>query len=328
MLIIPGIIVSSIILWYSSEKISKCSEVIGRGWGQGVRGATINAISSSLPELFTAAFFLLALGQVQGFLSGLSTMAGSAVYNALVIPGLMGIVSLWKLKKGLPEHDRKLVWRDGLWLLGCQGVVLLFIRTGHIGWMESGSLLLLYAVYIALLNRARKHHSNVVRALPRATKIKAYRNLAINVTVVGIACYFLVECCVQIGERLGWSLAILGLLVAASATSIPDTLLSVRDAWRGQLDDGISNALGSNIFDLCVALGLPVLIYSLTTSPIQLDPPTIDSLTAIWLAMIGLTLLAIAAMLSGKRLKGIQITAMMAGYLIFLGLVISGLLPV
>ena len=44
--------------------------------------------------------------------------------------------------------------------------------------------------------------------------------------------------------------------------------------------------------------------------------------------MIGLTLLAIAAMLSGKRLKGIQIGAMMAGYLTFLGLVISGLLPV
>ena len=131
-----------------------------------------------------------------------------------------------------------------------------------------------------------------------------------------------------IGERLGWSLAILGLLVAASATSIPDTLLSLRDAWRGQPDDGISNALGSNIFDLCVALGLPVLIYSLTTSPIQLDPATVDSLTAIWLAMIGLTLLAIAAMLSGKRLKGTQIGAMMAGYRTFLGLVISGLLPV
>ena len=255
-------------------------------------------------------------------------MAGSAVYNALVIPGMMGIVSLWKLKKGLPEHDRKLVWRDGLWLLGCQLVVLFFIRSGHIGWMESGSLIIIYVVYIAFLNRARKHHSSKVRALPRSTKFKAYRNLAINVTIVGVACYFLVECCVAIGERLGWSLAILGLLIAASATSIPDTLLSVRDAWRGQPDDGISNALGSNIFDLCVALGLPVLIYSLTTSPIQLDPSTVDSLTTIWLAMIGLTLLAIGAMLSGKQLKGIQIGAMMAGYLTFLVLVISGLLPV
>ena len=326
MLIIPGILLSSFFIWRSSETISRCSEVIGRGWGKGVRGATINAISSSLPELFTAAFFLLALGHVQGFLSGLSTMAGSAVYNALVIPGLMGLVSLWKLKKALPEHDRNLVWRDGLWLLGCQLVVLIFIRSGHIGWMESGSLLLIYAVYIAFLNRARKHHSTTVRDLPRATKIKAYRNLAVNVIFVGIACYFLVECCVAIGERLGWSLAILGLLVAASATSIPDTLLSLRDAWRGQPDDGISNALGSNIFDLCVALGLPVLIYSLMESPIELDSSTIHSLTSIWLAMMTLTVLAIAAMLSGKRLKGIQIGALITGYLTFIGLVITGLL--
>ena len=328
MLILLGVILSSILIWYSSEWISQISDVIGRGWSKGVRGATINAISSSLPELFTAAFFLLALEEVEGFLSGLSTMAGSAIYNALVIPGLMGIVSLWKLKKGLPEHDRGLVWRDGLWLIGCQLVVLFFIRSGHIGWMESGALLLLYGGYIASLNRARKAHSITVRALPRATKQKAYRNLAINVTLVGAACFVLVECCVALGEQLGWSLAILGLLVAASATSVPDALLSLRDAWRGQPDDGISNALGSNIFDLCVALGLPVLIYSLTHSPIELDSATVHSLTTIWLTMMALTILAVGAMLSGKQLKGVQIGAMMAGYLTFLVLVITGLLPV
>jgi len=309
--IILGIIFSSILIWYSSERISRISDILGRGWNKGVRGATINAISSSLPELFTASFFLLALGRVDGFLSGIST-----------------IVALLKLKKTLPEHDRSLVWRDGLWLIGCQLAVLFFIQSGHIGWMESASLLLIYGGYIAYLNRTRKTHSQPVRALPQAIKLKAYRNLSINVVLVGAACFVLVECCVATGDQLGWSLAVLGLLVAASATSVPDTLLSLRDAWRGQPDDGISNALGSNIFDLCVALGLPVLIYSLTTSPIELDPTTVDSLTAIWLAMIGLTLLAIAAMLSGKRLKGIQIGAMMAGYLAFLGLVISGLLPV
>jgi hypothetical protein len=92
--------------------------------------------------------------------------------------------------------------------------------------------------------------------------------------------------------------------------------------------NGTTQGADFQVHLLCVALGLPVLIYSLTTSPIQLDPSTVDSLTTIWLAMIGLTLLAIGAMLSGKQLRGIQIGAMMAGYLTFLVLVISGLLPV
>lgn len=223
MFIILGIIFSSILIWYSSERISRISDILGRGWNKGVRGATINAISSSLPELFTASFFLLALGRVDGFLSGISTMAGSAIYNALVIPSLMGIVALLKLKKTLPEHDRSLVWRDGLWLIGCQLAVLFFIQSGHIGWMESASLLLIYGGYIAYLNRTRKTHSQPVRALPQAIKLKAYRNLSINVVLVGAACFVLVECCVATGDQLGWSLAVLGLLVAASATSVPDT---------------------------------------------------------------------------------------------------------
>ena len=199
-------------------------------------------------------------------------MAGSAIYNALVIPGLMGIVSLWKLKKGLPEHDRGLVWRDGLWLIGCQLVVLFFIRSGHIGWMESGaSCFSMAATSPHSIVRERPTQSQYAHCPARPSK-KRTEISAINVTLVGAACFVLVECCVALGEQLGWSLAILGLLVAASATSVPDTLLSLRDAWRGQPDDGISNALGSNIFDLCVALGLPVLIYSLTHSPIELDP--------------------------------------------------------
>lgn len=140
MFIALGILTFTIIIWYSSESISRISDVIGRGWSRGVRGATINAVSSSLPALFTASFFLLALNEVNGFISGIATMAGSAVYNVLLIPALIGPVSIWKLGKVLPEHDRSFVWRDGLWLVGCQIVVFSFIRGGSIGWPQATGL--------------------------------------------------------------------------------------------------------------------------------------------------------------------------------------------
>ena len=47
------------------------------------------------------------------------------------------------------------------------------------------------------------------------------------------------------------------------ASSIPDTILSVKDAQNKKYKDAFSNAYGSNIFDICIGIGLPVLIYLL-----------------------------------------------------------------
>ncbi|HIA13249.1 MAG TPA: hypothetical protein EYN69_14475, partial [Flavobacteriales bacterium] len=55
------IITSCIIIWKASAGFESSSEFLGRNLSDGVRGATINAIASSMPELFTTMFFLLYL---------------------------------------------------------------------------------------------------------------------------------------------------------------------------------------------------------------------------------------------------------------------------
>jgi len=121
-LLLLGVVVISYIIWISSTGISGASEMWGCGWSPGVRGATINAIASSLPELFTTVVFLIILGDSEGFVSGMSTIAGSSVFNALVIPGVMILTVFLKNKKSLKDHDRSLVLRDGLWLLFVENV--------------------------------------------------------------------------------------------------------------------------------------------------------------------------------------------------------------
>jgi cation:H+ antiporter len=56
-----------------------------------------------------------------------------------------------------------------------------------------------------------------------------------------------------------------GLTVVAAATSIPDTLISVRASREGRSESSISNVLGSNVFDLLVAVPLGVLIAGAVT---------------------------------------------------------------
>ena len=61
---------------------------------------------------------------------------------------------------------------------------------------------------------------------------------------------------------LGIPVMFVALILASAASSFPDTIISMKDAKKGNYDDAISNALGSNIFDVCFALGLPMLIFT------------------------------------------------------------------
>ena len=75
---------------------------MGRNLSDGVKGATINAISSSLPELLTTIFFLVFLKDAKGFSGGIGTVAGSAVFNAMIIPAFsVLIVYYYKISKSI-----------------------------------------------------------------------------------------------------------------------------------------------------------------------------------------------------------------------------------
>ena len=58
------IIITSIIIWKSSDGFDVASSYLGRNLSNGVKGATINAISSSMPELLTTIFFLIFIKQL------------------------------------------------------------------------------------------------------------------------------------------------------------------------------------------------------------------------------------------------------------------------
>ena len=82
--------------------------------------------------------------------------------------------------------------------------------------------------------------------------------------------------------------------IAAVASSIPDTILSFYDAKKGQFDDAFSNAFGSNIFDICIGLGLPVFIYTLLNGDILLNNDSKFSSELLIISLFLLLILSIA----------------------------------
>lgn len=72
--------------------------------------------------------------------------------------------------------------------------------------------------------------------------------------------YFMVEATRLAGCYVGVPSAVMGLTLLAAGTSVPDALASIAVARTGRADMAVSNAIGSNVFDILLGLGLPWLI--------------------------------------------------------------------
>lgn len=81
-----------------------------------------------------------------------------------------------------------------------------------------------------------------------------------SVAWIAILSYGMVTLVERFGCILGIDEYVMGLVVVAAGTSVPDALSSVIVAREGHGDMAVSNALGSNVFDINLGLGLPFLI--------------------------------------------------------------------
>ena len=80
---------------------------------------------------------------------------------------------------------------------------------------------------------------------------------------IGFICFGMVEFAILIGQMCDISSTVMGLTVLSAGTSVPDAISSIVVAQRGLGDMAISNALGSNVFDILLGLGFPYFLSAL-----------------------------------------------------------------
>ena len=85
----------------------------------------------------------------------------------------------------------------------------------------------------------------------------------------------LVRAATTLAELAGVTPAVIGLTVIAIGTSLPELVVSLTAAVRGQPDLAVANVVGSNIFNVAATLGLTALIVPLTVhgSAVRLEWP-------------------------------------------------------
>lgn len=356
------VVISSFIIWRASNGFDHASSFLGRNLTEGVKGATINAISSSIPELLTSIFFLIYLKDSEGFSAGLGTIAGSAVFNAIVIPALSIIVVIYYGISKTIEVSKKVILRDSIALITLQ-IVLIFIIYFQLLNIIGGTILVsLYLIYLIYMIKSMKAKSvtstnyyNDIQSInvknrfisflkldlsyalignEKTTNTRAVILLLTSLLFMGASCLVLVWACELIGEKeyslfgyknlkgLNIPISVVAIIIAAAATSIPDTILSVKDALKGNYNDAISNAIGSNIFDIGFALGFPILVYSILYNPIILSEIVQEFTLEIMTILLILTLITFIILISNKKIGLVSGLLLLGLYFIFISYIL------
>lgn len=135
---------------------------------------------------------------------------------------------------------------------------------------------------------------------------------------IGIYSYFMVWWVERMGFLLTIESSIMGLTLLAAGTSIPDLITSYLVASKGFGDMALSSSIGSNLFDICVGLPIPWMIYLAIEASIKV---TVDSTGLIcYILMLFAMLIAVficILVMQWKLNLGMGIL-MMALYVVFL----------
>lgn len=267
-----------------------------------VVGATVIAFGTSAPEL--AVTLIAALGGSPDL--ALGNVVGSNIANTGLILGIAALLRpLWLPRKTL---------RFELPVVVAVAVLLtLFAWDGFVGLWE-GIVLLVGIAWVLLrtLIGARKDRVALETAEPARYRLL----VAVPMTLVGLVALYggghlLVEGSVRIAEALGVAQWVIGVLVVALGTSMPEVAASVVAAAKGHGDIAVGNVLGSNTFNIFFVLGTGATLHPVTVAvPIRLD-------LLVYVALIGF---AMSWLLSREKLPRAAGAILLLGYLGFVAL--------
>jgi cation:H+ antiporter len=299
----------------SSVVLARELDRIGQrfGFSEALLGM-VTALGADAPEIASAVAAVVA-GHED---TGVGVVVGSNVFNLAALLGVSALIA-----------GRVRIHRHGLLLNGGVAIVVAMIGafvavellSGGLGLVLAVLVLAPYVVVSALHERTRARLPASLREAvaeeqrdarrdevgPPATRLDALAVGPALAAVVGGA-YGMVVAAQSLGDRFDVSDLVLGALVLAALTSIPNLIAAVRLARHGRGAACVSEALNSNNANILVGLCVPALIVGIGSAS------GIETFAALW--MVGMTVVAVALGFCGglTRREGGAIVAL---YVVF-----------
>ncbi|WP_299269269.1 sodium:calcium antiporter [Halorientalis sp.] len=317
---VATIVVATGAIWIGSGWLEDASEELSTYYGLPlvVQGAIVTAVGSSFPELASVVFAAILTDSIE---LGVGAIVGSAIFNILVIPALSGIATEDRI-----EANRTLVYKEAQFYMLAVSVLVITFALAVIYYPDNAAgapelagfvtrplaliPIALYGLYIFIQVQDTGDYDADTDGVEDVDVRKEWAFLVAGLVVILIAVERLVHSVDLIGTTLGVPEFIMGVTIIAGATSLPDALVSIRAAKDGRGVASIANVLGSNTFDLLVAIPAGVLIVGSASIDFAMAVPMFGVLTLA-------TILLFTVLRTDLSLTDLESYSLLVAYVVF-----------
>ncbi len=244
------IVVTVVALWKGADWLVESASRIGKSFGLSdlVIGLTIVALGTSAPEFaVTIAAALAGRSDIS-----VGNVIGSNIFNlGFVLGGVAAIRAI--------TTTPKLVYRDGVILIGITILLRFFVNDLRMTAIEGTVLVVALLAYIGFLLWQREERNTEEVADGDVTWFDWVKLLGGLALVVGGG-HYLVEGASAIARIFGMSEWVIGVTIVAAGTSTPELATSLTAVLKGKHGISIGNLVGSDIFNLLGVLGVATLL--------------------------------------------------------------------
>ncbi len=283
-------------------------------------GLVVVAFGTSAPELIVA---------IQSVSDGVPDVAvgnviGSNIANILLVLGVGAMIAPIPMSQNV-------VFRDGIVVLAASGFLVWLGSTGMVSF-NSGivltSAVVVYLTYSYMSERTQPAFaaaSVTGNRIRRAASIEPQQLLIKLAFLIGgfAALFFgakwLIYGAVEIARSLEVSEAVIGVTIVAIGTSVPELAAVTIAAIRRHPEVVLGSIVGSNIFNILVVIGITALLHPVV---IAARFYTFD----LWM-MLAVVVIFLIFLASDSRLSRLEGLLMLLGYVAYITILFSGILP-
>jgi cation:H+ antiporter len=254
----------------------------------------LTALAADAPEL-ASAVAAVARGQKE---VGLGVIVGSNAFNLAAMLGISALAA------GAVVVERRPLAVEGAVGVGAAAIAVVLVAGLVSAWVALGVFVVGGAVYALRLGRgpARQRHPGAVWP--------SVALLVPAVALIAVGATGMVRAALTLADRWNVSAAVVGLLVLAVLTSIPNAFTAVRLGLARRGGALVSETLNSNTVNVAGGILVPALVVGLAASSTRVN------VGAVW--VLGMTIVAVAILARPggmRRGGGMLLIALYAGFL-------------
>lgn len=271
-------------------------------------GLTIVAMGTSLPE--TAVSVTASINGNNAL--AVSNAVGSNIFNLMMVIGVCALLTPVAVQRDVVRRDIPFSVICAILLL-----VLGYLGNMTLGHLDGAIMLVLFAGFILYMIFKALSAGRAGEANEEAedVKIMSVPRSLIYIVLGGVGIALggdvVVKSASNIAVTFGMSQTLVGLTIVSIGTSLPELVTSVVAARKNEIDMALGNAIGSNVFNILMVLGIASAI-----SPIAFLTENIIDICV----LLGFSLLVWLFAATKKRidkLEGVIMAALYVAYVVY-----------